>query len=146
MAKVYKTVASTYHQCVKAIWRNNQVVIEDAKMPFDKTELHFAEATLYQEYELEGENIILPFNPIALPVEEEEDDSKVVELERPSKIRRLTGLDGRVIYEFWRLTEGDEEVGEPNSRNPIQQPKEIHVAEEFMKEAPKCMNDVVKNV
>ena len=47
-------------------------------MPFDRTKLHFAEATLYQEYELEGENIILPFNPIALPVEEEEDDSKVV--------------------------------------------------------------------
>ena len=69
-------------------------------MPFDRTELHFAEATLYQEYELEGENIILPFNPIALPVEEEEDDSKVVELERPSKIRRLTGPDGRVICEF----------------------------------------------
>ena len=68
-------------------------------MPFDRAELHFAEATLYQEYELEGENRILPFNPIALPVEEE-DDSEVVELERPSKIRRLTGPDGRVIYEF----------------------------------------------
>ena len=68
-------------------------------MPFDRAELHFAEATLYQEYELEGENRILPFNPIALPVEEE-DDSEVVELERPSKIRRLTGPDGQVIYEF----------------------------------------------
>ena len=68
-------------------------------MPFDTAELHFAEATLYQEYELEGENRILPFNPIALPVEEE-DDSEVVELERPSKIRRLTGPDDRVIYEF----------------------------------------------
>ena len=68
-------------------------------MPFDRAELHFAEATLYQEYELEGENRILPFNPIALPVEEE-DDSEVVELERPSKIRRLTEPDGRVIYEF----------------------------------------------
>ena len=68
-------------------------------MPFDTAELHFAEATLYQENELEGENRILPFNPIALPVEEE-DDSEVVELERPSKIRRLTGPAGRVIYEF----------------------------------------------
>ena len=68
-------------------------------MPFDRAELHFAEATLYQEYELEGENRILPFNPIALPVEEE-DDSEVVELERPSKIRRLTRPDGRVICEF----------------------------------------------
>ena len=68
-------------------------------MPFDTAELHFAEATLYQEYELEGENRILPFNPIALPVEEE-DDSEVVELERPSKIRRLIGPDDWVIYEF----------------------------------------------
>ena len=68
-------------------------------MPFDRAELHFAEATLYQEYELEGENRILPFNPIALPVEEE-DDSEVVELERPSKKRRLTRPDDRVIYEF----------------------------------------------
>ena len=41
--------------------------------------------------------------------------------------------------------EGDEEDGKPNSLNPIQQPKEIHVVEEFVKEAPKCINDVVKN-
>ena len=68
-------------------------------MPFDRAELHFAEATLYQEYELEGENRILPFNPISFLVEEE-DDNEVVELERPSKIRRLTGPNGRVIYEF----------------------------------------------
>ena len=70
-------------------------------MPFDRAELHFAEATLYQEYEPEGENRILPFNPIALQEEEEEeDDGEVVEPERPSKIRRVTRPDGQVVYEF----------------------------------------------
>ena len=56
-------------------------------MPFDRAKLHFAEVALYQEYEPEGENRILPFNPIALQAEEE-DDGELVELERPSKIRR----------------------------------------------------------
>ena len=68
-------------------------------MPFDRAELHFVEATLYQEYEPEGENRILPFNPIALQ-EEEEDDGEVVEPERPSKIKRVTRPDGQVVYEF----------------------------------------------
>ena len=54
-------------------------------MPFDRTELHFAEAAPYQEYEPERENKILPFNPIALQ-REEKDDGEVVELKRPSKI------------------------------------------------------------
>ena len=76
--KAYKTMAFIYHQCVKAIWRNKQVVIEATKMPFDRAELHFTEVALYQEYEPKGENRILPFNPIALQAEEE-DDGKVVE-------------------------------------------------------------------
>ena len=97
--KAYKVVASTYHLCLKAVWRNNQVVIKATKMPFDKAKLHFAKAALYQEYELKGENRTLPFNPIALQVEEE-GDGEVVEPERPSKIRRVAGPDGRVIYEF----------------------------------------------
>ena len=42
--------------------------------------------------------------------------------------------------------EGDEEDGKPNSLNLTQQPEEVHVAEESVKEALKCMNDVVKNV
>ncbi|XP_050242111.1 uncharacterized protein LOC126691074 [Quercus robur] len=49
-------------------------------------------------------------------------------------------------YEVAAVEGRDEEDGEPNSLNPIQQPEEIHVVEEFVKEAPKCMNDVVKNV
>ena len=75
------------------------MVIKATRKPFDKTMLHFAESALYQEYELEGENKILPFNPIALQ-REEEDDGEVVESERPSKIRRITKPDGKVIYEF----------------------------------------------
>ena len=30
--KVYKAMASTYHQCVKAIWRNKSLVIEATKI------------------------------------------------------------------------------------------------------------------
>ena len=47
-------------------------------MPFDRTKLHFVEVALYQEYETEGENRILPFNPIAFQVEEE-GDGKVID-------------------------------------------------------------------
>ena len=86
---------------------------------FWRAELHFIEAALYQEYEPEGENRILPFNPFALQANEE-DDGEVVELERPFKIRRVIGSYGQVVYEFWRLKERDEEDGEPNSLNPIQ--------------------------
>ena len=68
-------------------------------MPFDKMELHFAKAALYQEYEPNGENRILPFNPIALQ-RDEEDDGVVVVLERPFKIRRSIRPDGKVVYEF----------------------------------------------
>nr|POE82380.1 hypothetical protein CFP56_68724 [Quercus suber] len=56
----------------EVVWRKKQVVIEATKMSFDTAELHFAEATLYQEYEPEGENRILTFNPIALQLEEED--------------------------------------------------------------------------
>ena len=52
-------------------------------MPFDRAKLYFAEADLYQEYELEGKKRILLFNPIALQAEEE-DDGEVVEPKRPS--------------------------------------------------------------
>ena len=97
--KANKAVAPTYHQCVKAVWRNKQGVTRATRMPFDRAELHFAEAAPYQEYEPEGENRILPFNPIALQ-REEEDDGKVVEPERPSKIKRITRPDGKMVYEF----------------------------------------------
>ena len=45
--KAYKVVASTYHQCMKVVWRNKQIVIEATKMPFDRSKLHFAKVTLY---------------------------------------------------------------------------------------------------
>jgi len=52
-------VASTYHQCIKAIWRGKLVTIEVTKIPYDRVELHYAEAALYQEFIPEGENKIL---------------------------------------------------------------------------------------
>ena len=51
-----------------------------------------------------------------------------------------------MVYEFRRLKEGDEEDGEPNSLNLTQQPEQVHVAKEPMKEALEYMNDNVKNV
>ena len=68
-------------------------------MPFDRAELHFVKAALYQEYETKGENRVLPFNSIALQVEKE-DDGEMVEPKRPSKIKRATEPDGQVVYEF----------------------------------------------
>ena len=51
-----------------------------------------------------------------------------------------------MVYEFRRLKEGDGEDGEPNSLNLTQQPEQVHVAKEPMKEALEYMNDNVKNV
>lgn len=68
-------------------------------MPFDRTELHCAEAALYQEFDLKGENTVLPFNATVLE-QEEDGDGEVIEFERPPKIRRITKLDGKVVYEF----------------------------------------------
>nr|POF03728.1 hypothetical protein CFP56_06647 [Quercus suber] len=68
-------------------------------IPFDKAGLHFAEVALFQEYKPKGENKILLFNPISLE-REEEDDVKVVKPESPSKIKRTTRPNGKVVYEF----------------------------------------------
>lgn len=51
---VHRAVASTYHQCVKAVWGDRLVSIEATRMPFDRAERHYVEATLYQEFEPEG--------------------------------------------------------------------------------------------
>lgn len=65
------------------------MTIKATRMPYDRVELHYAEATLYQEFEPEVENKILPFNATILE-REEEDDGEVIESKRPSKIRRIT--------------------------------------------------------
>nr|POE53939.1 hypothetical protein CFP56_53441 [Quercus suber] len=41
---------------------------------------------------------------------------------------------------------GDKKDGKPNSPNLMQQPKEVHVVKGPVKEVPKYMNDVVRNV
>ena len=95
--KAHKTVASTYHQCVKAVWKGRPVIIEATRIPYGKVELHYVEAALYQEFELEGENKILPFNATILE-REEEDDGEVMEPERPPKIKRTAKPDNKVVY------------------------------------------------
>lgn len=97
--KAHKAVASTYHQCVKVVWRDRPVTIKATRMPYDTVELRRAKAALYQEFELKGENMILPFNASILE-REEKDDREVIEPDRPPKIRKITRLDGKVVYEF----------------------------------------------
>lgn len=75
------------------------MTIEASRMPFDKAELHYAEVALYQEFEPEGENRVLPFNTTFLE-QEEGGDEEVIKSERPPKIRMITKPDGKVIYEF----------------------------------------------
>ena len=92
--KAYKDVAPTY-----IVWRNKQGVTRATRMPFDRAELHFAKAAPYQEYEPEGENKILPFNPIALQ-REEKDDGEVVEPESLPRSRESPDLMARWYMNF----------------------------------------------
>ena len=62
----HKAVAFMYCQCVKALWRGRPVTIEATRMPFDREELYYVKATLYQEFEPEGENKVFPFNATVL--------------------------------------------------------------------------------
>lgn len=75
------------------------MTIEATRMPYDKAELYYVEAAMYQEFEFAGENKILPFNFTVLR-SVEEDEGEVIGPNRPPKIRRITKLDGKVIYEF----------------------------------------------
>jgi len=68
------------------------VTIKATRMPYDRAELHYAVATLYQGFKPKGENKILPFNATVLE-RGEEDDGEVVEPERHPKIRRITKLE-----------------------------------------------------
>ena len=97
--KAHKAMASTYHQCVKVVWKGRLVTIKAISMPYDRAKLHYAEAALYQEFEPKRQSKILAFNATILE-SEEEGDRKVVEPNRPSKIRRTAKLDGKVVYEF----------------------------------------------
>ena len=97
--KAHKVMASTYHQCLKAVWRGRPMTIKATRMPYDKGELHYVEVALYQKFKPEGENRILFFNATILE-QEEDDNGEVIEFERHPKIRWFTKLDGRVAYEF----------------------------------------------
>ena len=70
---------------------------EATRIPYDRAEFHYAKAALYQEFEPEGENRILPFNATILE-REEEDDGEVMEPERPPKIKRTAKPDNKVVY------------------------------------------------
>ena len=50
----HKVVASTYHQCVKAVWKGRLVTIKATRMLYDSAELHYVGAVLCIEFEPKG--------------------------------------------------------------------------------------------
>ena len=48
--KAHKAMASTYHQCIKVVWKGRLVTIKATSMPYDRAELHYAKVALYQEF------------------------------------------------------------------------------------------------
>ena len=115
---------------------NGKVVIEATKMSLIEQSVILLKQPYIRSMSSRVKKKNLPFNPIAMQ-REEEDDGKVVEPKRPSKIKRTTRLDGKVVYKFRWIGERDEEDGEPDPPNLTQQQKEVHIVEEPMKEAPK---------
>ena len=51
----HKLVSSTYHQCVKGRLNGKPIRIAANSSPFDQTEAHFVEATLYDELSSTGD-------------------------------------------------------------------------------------------
>lgn len=68
-----------------------------------------------------------------------------MEPERPPKIRRIIKPDGKVVYDLTIKGRGLGEC-EPNPFSLTRQPGGVHVAEESLRKASDCINNVVKNV
>uniref|UniRef100_A0A2N9H877 Integrase catalytic domain-containing protein n=1 Tax=Fagus sylvatica TaxID=28930 RepID=A0A2N9H877_FAGSY len=56
----HKLISSTYHQCIKGRLNGKPIRIAANPSPFDQTEAHFIEATLYDELSTEEPPIIKP--------------------------------------------------------------------------------------
>lgn len=55
----YKAVPSTYHQCLKAVWKGKKVLINATNIPFTRDEAQFSEAQYFDELAEDGEAIIV---------------------------------------------------------------------------------------
>ena len=73
------------------------MIIKATRLPYDRAKLHYAKVALYQEFELDGENKILPFNATIL---EREEQDEVIESKMPLKIRGITKPNGKMVYEL----------------------------------------------
>lgn len=72
----YKAVPSTYHQCLKAIWKGKKVHINATGIPFQRDEAHFSEARYFDELAEDGEVIIAQPRGVQLPAWEDLEDNK----------------------------------------------------------------------
>jgi hypothetical protein len=71
-------VSSTYHQCVKGRLNGKPIRIAANSSPFDQTEAHFVEATLYDDLASTGEpSIVRPCGTPLLEWEDIKDDLEV---------------------------------------------------------------------
>jgi hypothetical protein len=67
----HKFVSSTYHQCVKGRLNGKPICIAANSSPFDQTEAHFVEATLYDDLSSTGDPPIV--KPCGTPLPDWED-------------------------------------------------------------------------
>lgn len=93
----YKAIPSTYHQCLKAIWKRKKVHINATGVPFQRDEAHFSEAHYFDELAEEGEVTITHPRGVQLLAWEDLKDKKTktnssaqtsAQHSRPSKNRR----------------------------------------------------------
>ena len=111
----HQLISSTYHQCVKGGLNGKPIFIAANPTPFDQSESHFVEASLYDEITLAGEAPLS--KPVGNPLPRWEDIRDDLEvdlrelLERKKKREEETGTsrnqpqcvrvklpDGRIVY------------------------------------------------
>lgn len=61
-----KAVPSTYHQCLKVVWKSKRVYINATVSSFQRNETHFLEATYFDELAEAGE--VAPSKPKGVPL------------------------------------------------------------------------------
>uniref|UniRef100_A0A2N9IYI6 RNA-directed DNA polymerase n=1 Tax=Fagus sylvatica TaxID=28930 RepID=A0A2N9IYI6_FAGSY len=76
----HKLVSSTYHQCVKGRLNGKPIRIAANSCPFDQTEAHFVEATLYDDFASTGEPSIVRPCGTPLPAWEDIKDNPEIDL------------------------------------------------------------------
>lgn len=98
---MHKAMNSTYHQCVKAIWKGKEVTILATPAPFDELEAYFFKVAQCGDLAPFRENSIKLMKAMPLPKWEEivkKEDEEEKELAK--KVTKFTKPEGKVVYEL----------------------------------------------